>query len=224
MVFSMAALPSQPVRHTRTLWTSRKEQLPGVRSSCFERGVWARTLSPGLRGRFILRANKPLAIDITVERNDFVSIREALSQVADPELEAFIAADLSGLLPLYDATLPVSRVRIRLERVADKMCEKLHTDSLKLRLICTYAGPGTEWVDDADADRSLLGSNDLSAASTNPAVLRHADALRRCGAGDVILLKGSEWSESELGAIHRSPSFDGQDRILLRIDEPEPRP
>lgn len=220
----MAALPSLLVPLTRTLWTSQQEKLLGVRSSSFERGIWARTLSPALRARFVLRARKPLAIDITVERNDFVSIREALTQVADPELEAFIAADLSGLVPLYDALLPVPRLRIRLDRVDDNMCEKLHTDCLKLRLICTYAGPGTEWVDHADADRSLLGSTESSAADTNPAVLRHADALRRCGAGDVILLKGSEWSESELGAIHRSPNFAGQERILLRVDEPETRP
>ncbi|MFK8001696.1 MAG: DUF1826 domain-containing protein [Polyangiales bacterium] len=219
----MAALQSLQASGSRTLWTSRKENLPGVRSSSYERGVWTRTLSPALRWRFTLRAAKPLAIDTTVERNDFVSIREALRPVEDAELEAFIAADLSGLLPLYDATLPVSRVRIRLDRVADNMCEKFHTDCLKLRLACTYAGVGTEWVDDVDANRDVLGSTELSVAETNAAVLRHADALRRCSVGDVLLLKGSEWSEAELGAIHRSPNFVGRGRILLRVDEPEPR-
>lgn len=220
----MDAVSSTLLPQSRTLWTSRKEKLPGVSSAAFERGIWARTLSPALRGRFVLRARTPLAIDITVERNDFVSIREALLQVGDPELEAFIAADLSELLPLYDATLPAPRVRIRLDRVADNMCEKLHTDYLKLRLICTYSGLGTEWVDDADADRSLLGSSPSSAADVNRAALRHAGALQRCSVGDVILLKGSEWSDAELGAIHRSPDFDGNGRILLRVDEPEPRP
>lgn len=217
-----AAYPALP--QSRTLWTSQKDQLPFVRSPSFDLGIWARTLSPALRMRFAARAAEPLEVDETFERRDLDIVLGALSAVGDAELEAFLRDELQQLLPVFDATLNASHFRVRLDRVADNMCEKLHTDCLKLRLACTYAGPGTEWVDDADADRGMLARADLTVDDANAAVLRHSDALQRCGIGDVILLKGSEWNESEQGAIHRSPQFTGQGRILLRIDEPETRP
>jgi hypothetical protein len=219
------AAASQALPQSRALWTSQKDQLSSVRSPSFDLGIWVRTLSPALRMRFAARAAKPLEVDVTFERGDLGIVKGAFSAaVDDAELEAFLHTELEELLPLFDATLSAPRLRVRLDRIVDSMCAKLHTDCLKLRLACTYAGPGTEWVDDVDADRGMLGRADLSVDGANAAILRHDDALRRCGIGDVILLKGSEWNESEQGAIHRSPQFTGQGRILLRIDEPETRP
>ncbi len=40
-------------------------------------------------------------------------------------------------------------VRMRLEHVTDDCCRKFDVDAVGLRLVCTYAGPGTEWIDPA---------------------------------------------------------------------------
>ena len=38
-------------------------------------------------------------------------------------------------------------VRLQVEHVVDDSCHKFHIDAVGLRMLCTYAGPGTEWMD-----------------------------------------------------------------------------
>ena len=46
------------------------------------------------------------------------------------------------------ATLAASPVvQMRLEHVTDDACCRFHVDAVGPRLLCTYAGPGTEWME-----------------------------------------------------------------------------
>ena len=40
-------------------------------------------------------------------------------------------------------------------------CRKIHTDFVSLRLLCTYAGPGTDWLPNEDLVREHLGRTDV---------------------------------------------------------------
>ena len=40
-------------------------------------------------------------------------------------------------------------VALRLETTEDDGCRRFHVDRTHLRLLCTYRGPGTEWLTDA---------------------------------------------------------------------------
>jgi hypothetical protein len=126
---------------------------------------------------------------------------------AGPGREA-LAADIAFLSDLYGDLLGCPRVGLRLERLDRAMCPGWHRDHTGIRLLCTYQGPGTEWLDDADLDRGGLPG---SAAGRPP------DG--RAAAGDIVLLKGSLWQGNDgRGAIHRSPAPDGSGRWLLAVD------
>jgi hypothetical protein len=92
--------------------------------------------------------------------------------------------------PLYDdfrrlaarfATVAASPVvQMRLEHVIDDSCRKFHVDAVGLRLLCTYAGPGTEWID--------AGGK-----------IRHMAAM------EVAIFKGSAYARAGPRVLHRSP-------------------
>lgn len=120
---------------------------------------------------------------------------------------ASLLADIADLARLYGglmgARLPQrGRVRVRLEVVTTDACSIFHVDRVRLRLLTTYLGPGTDWLD-----------------TTAPADSR----VRRFPPAAVGLLRGSLWPASS-GCLQRSPpiSGTGRHRLLLAIDE-DPR-
>jgi len=110
-----------------------------------------------------------------------------------------LRADLAELTALYARLLRLTRVRIRLETVTTDACSLFHVDRVRLRLLTTYVGPGTDWLD----------------------VTAAPDArIRRLPEGAVALFKGSLWPGSP-GCPHRSPPIagTGRHRLMLSIDE-----
>jgi hypothetical protein len=113
-----------------------------------------------------------------------------------------LAADIAELARLYGRLLRLTRVRIRLETVTTDACSLFHVDRVRLRLLTTYVGPGTDWLD----------------------VTAAPDArIRHLPEGAVALLKGSLWPGSP-GCPHRSPPIagTGRHRLLLSIDDGQP--
>lgn len=104
------------------------------------------------------------------------------------------------------------KVGVRIEMPDQAMCPRMHVDHVTLRLITTWRGPGTEWLDEAGADRSRLGSEE---------VILSPSAIHRATTGDVLLLKGERWPGNDgRGVLHRSPQSDDnrQTRILFACD------
>lgn len=103
-----------------------------------------------------------------------------------------LARQLAGLLGARD-------VRIRLEVVETDACRKFHSDYVSLRMITTYLGQGTQWIEAAMRDRE--------------------DSIRQIGAGEVAIFKGRLWQESPT-ILHRSPPIGGRNeqRLVLVID------
>ena len=107
------------------------------------------------------------------------------------------------------------------------MCTRLHVDAVRLRLLMTYFGPGTEWVASTLASRVVSeairdGGNPLGDALK--AVVERAAPIERAEEGEVVVLKGQFFEGARGRAIvHRSPlvEADGaqQPRLLLKIDD-----
>jgi hypothetical protein len=57
-----------------------------------------------------------------------------------------LGSDIEVLAELFLHVTGESEVRLRLEHVADDACRCHHVDAVRLRMLCTYAGPGTEWL------------------------------------------------------------------------------
>jgi hypothetical protein len=101
-------------------------------------------------------------------------------------------------------------VGLRFARVDGPMCPFWHTDRVGLRLLFTYCGRGTQWLDDQAIDRARL-----------PGIREASLPLVEAQAGEIVLLKGSAWPGNEtLGAVHRSPAVDPDSpaRAVLTLD------
>lgn len=119
---------------------------------------------------------------------------------SEPMLPQPIRRDITALSERFAALMHVKHVRLRLETVVTNACRKIHADNTDVRLICTYAGPGTEYL--ADPSRP--------------------DRLERLEAGWVGLFKGRTFAAGHEPAYHRSPPIAGTGirRLLVVIDTP----
>jgi hypothetical protein len=108
------------------------------------------------------------------------------------------------------------RVRVRLIRVASPVFPDFYVDPGTVRLVCTYAGASSEWLDHRDVD----GCHVVSAV-VPPCAIRQGAIVERCDALDVVLFKGSAWPGA--GAIQRAPRTLGA-RLLLSIEPVWPEP
>jgi hypothetical protein len=128
------------------------------------------------------------------------------------------AEELSRLTEVFAEVAGTTTVRIKLEVERGDRCRYFHTDRIGLRLLCTYMGPGTEWVPDEFADRSALRGGD------NAAIVPDPRRVKRLAPFWIGLFKGDLHPDcSGRGCIHRSPPFGrprNAARILLTIDNP----
>jgi len=146
-----------------------------------------------------------------------------LRSLGDATLCRVVEEDLAALVPRFARLAKRKHVRVRLESIESDACRKLYADLIGLRLVVTYAGPGTEWVANEDVDRLQFGRVDIDVEENNLAIIRHRPVVRRTQPFDVVLMKGDAYPGYEgRGAVHRSPPIEGTAarRLVLKIDVP----
>lgn len=126
-----------------------------------------------------------------------------------PNRQVFID-DLMQVVDMFSCLFELDYVGFRLAVLSTAMCPKFHVDRVPSRLICTYAGAGTEWLVAEHVER-------LEKGRVNPKPEAQSKALE---VGDVALLKGEAWEGNEgRGLVHRSPpANDVTPRLVLTLD------
>lgn len=92
-------------------------------------------------------------------------------------------------------------------------CPLFHIDNNFLRLICTYYGKGTLWLENDNINLDKIGcrNNDL--------IIKDKSKIRKTSSNDIIILKGSRYkNNSTHGVVHKSPEMVSETRVILRID------
>jgi hypothetical protein len=117
---------------------------------------------------------------------------------------AALADDVAQLATLYAEIMRLERIEVRLERVTSNACWRFHADYVAVRLITTYAGQGTQWLDQEAAALLTAGATPAS---------------QQLDTGAVGLFKGRLLA-GDAAIVHRSPPIDGtgEERLLLVID------
>lgn len=120
--------------------------------------------------------------------------------------------DILIVTDMFSCLFELKQIGFRLCVLSKSMCPRFHTDKVPCRLITTYAGKGTEWLDWQINDPSILDV-------CNEEHL-HPNFIHRLNEYDITLLKGDKWPEKDsLGVIHRSPALSGNEtRLLLTLD------
>lgn len=168
----------------------------------------------------LLKLSNPVSF---VESIDFASFDfySLLSQTGHLPGYREFCKDVAALTALYCDLFELKRVGLRLNTLDHAMCPKFHVDSVTCRLVCTYGGVGTEWLEDAYADRRKLGSGSGGLSDELSGLILDNNAIHKMPPYAVGLLKGRLWEGNEQhGAIHRSPTLtpNSPRRLLLTLD------
>lgn len=120
------------------------------------------------------------------------------------DLPADLVADVADLARRFADVMGVAAVRVRIERTDSNACRKVHADYTDVRLITTYAGPGTDIAPHASEEE------------------RSECCLERVPTGWVGLFKGRTYDADHRPCYHRSPPAGdmGEQRLVLVIDTP----
>lgn len=120
------------------------------------------------------------------------------TQLAD--LPRDLVDDVIDLATRFAEMMNVDAVRVRIERVDSNACKKVHADYTDVRLITTYAGPGTDYAPIGD----------------------EGCCLERVPTAWVGLFKGRTYAQDHDPCLHRSPPIEGsgEKRLMVVIDTP----
>jgi len=146
-------------------------------------------------------------------------IESAFAQLHKGPLRTQIVADIQTLARHWSHLTGRREVRAVVGLADTDRCSKLHSDYIDLRILCTYAGPGTWLAPEHAIDRNaFVATGDSQTA--NMQICPDPSLLIQASEGDVVFLKGQKWNERARGAVHRSPSLirTGKRRVLLTID------
>lgn len=137
---------------------------------------------------------------------------QGLSTLALPPVpdRSALLDELAFLIEIYGDLLGCRTVGLRVECLDRAMCPLWHVDRTGIRLLCTWVGPGTEWLDGPLPER---GARADGAAQPEPS--------GRAEPFDIVLLKGSAWQgNAGRGAVHRSPAvpIESGPRVLVSLD------
>lgn len=157
------------------------------------------------------------------EFRQVVDVQQGCAASVFPDLPGrqALVNDIAFIVAVYGDLLGCSRVAVRLEVISRAMCPRFHVDRTGIRLLCTYRGPGTEWLEEGHADRARMGHGAGGMDDEHSGLIRASTGVGRVAPFAIALLKGELWQGNDhRGAIHRSPAVPEQDapRVLLALD------
>lgn len=200
----------------------RPEVLERVRAPGKNLAIWVRDagdLAPGLGDWLdgLSAAEIPNHQDIVSREAAPGVIRAACEATlpAGPLREALIV-ELGERVEAMFAFTGEALLKLRLDRLDGPACVRFHQDAVGIRLLCSYRGPGTEWVPDAAVVPAKLGRS-----LPNSEIVPEASEIRSLPRFAVGLLKGSDARDGTFGIVHRSP--DAGPRMLLCVEPLTPR-
>ncbi len=133
----------------------------------------------------------------------------AVEQIADiPGFEPWLAW-VGHWTSRFGELSEAAAVSLRMSHSRHATCPRFHMDAVRLRLIATLLGPGTEWLRSEHVARANDGSIDQTPAP---------DTVQQLAPGSVGIFKGAAFDPvSRCGVVHRSPQ-ERVDRVVMTMD------
>lgn len=167
--------------------------------------IWQRPRLPFDAASFITDTSQSIQLIVSAQGPE-APLRKALDDhgFVDHAGRDDLISDIINLCAAFQPIANTSHIEIRLKIIEDDACYKFHADYVSARLITTYVGPGTQWLEQHDADRV--------ADSLEPI------EIKEVAAGDVAIFKGK--SSTVTPAIQRTPPIkgSGQYRLMLVLN------
>ncbi len=186
-----AAAHTDGARLHDTPWISlpRHEQVP------FQAAAWLDALEPEHLpdGRFECGSGD-VAIGITALL--------ATAKTPPSGWQSWLADDCAALADGFARQMGVERVCVRLDRIADNACRRIHADVATARMVCSYRGPSTCIVPGSHVSTAAESPDDYSGPFLTP------DRF------EAAILPGTL---SAAPTLHRSPRIEGSGQVRLLL-------
>ncbi|MEL0633677.1 DUF1826 domain-containing protein [Pseudoalteromonas carrageenovora] len=186
--------------------------------------IWQRDLEQTLTNTVntLISANtlKPLELAVSPE-DAFDKLVTALKPSDNNRDEInTLCEDITLLVEMFCCLFDLKRAGLRLKILDKPMCPRFHVDKIPCRLVTTYQGVATQWLNHSDVERSKLGAGNLGKPDEESGLFKSLNNINQLQQGDVALLKGEYWDENEgAGLVHRSPPVaENEQRLLLTLD------
>jgi Protein of unknown function (DUF1826) len=140
-----------------------------------------------------------------------------------PGRESFLE-DLFHLVELFSTVTDSNSLGLRFTITQRALCPRFHADGVGMRLICTWQGAGTEWLEHASVDRAYLGAGAGGLSDEASGLMLPGAQIYRMRPFEVGLFKGDAYPDNAgRGAVHRSPPADGTAvwRVMATLDDVE---
>lgn len=122
--------------------------------------------------------------------------------------------DIQNIVNNFAVISNSNNIEIFFDTVKTTKCPRYHYDQNDLRLICTYKGQGTIWLNNDNVNFDKLGHKD------NLQISKDISKINKVNQQDIAILKGKKYPNNLYNAIvHKSPDLiQGEKRLLLRLD------
>ena len=211
---NLSALSRSPVENTT----------PNVLSDIYREDtnivIWQRNLSNELTDAVndFLQTNTTRATVLVVTPENTHDVLK--DTFGESDTLTTLGNDITLLVDMFCCLFDLKQAGLRLTILDRAMCPRFHVDRIPCRLVTTYQGIATEWLNHAVVDRTKLGAGNQGKADEQSGLFNNLKDINRLDEGDVALLKGEHWDETEgAGLVHRSPPVSaGERRLLLTLD------
>ncbi|KVX01385.1 DUF1826 domain-containing protein [Shewanella frigidimarina] len=220
MVESLEALNLHNTIIRNSVQGKSLEVFPSIYQQETNIAIWQRVMPDELTsavGEFLKTSTNKQAI-LKVNEQD---VHEQLFSAFEPTAAVtVIADDIAQLVSMFCCLFGIEHAGLRLTILEHAMCPRFHVDRIPCRLITTYQGVATQWLEHAGVNRSKLGTGNQGLPDEQSGLISKPHNIQQLNCGDVALLKGEMWDEQQgAGLVHRSPPLAvGESRLLLTLD------
>ena len=210
--------------HRRTAKERNANILPHIYDQNTNIVIWQRDLEQALTNAVntLISTNAIKPLELAVSPDDaFNKLVTALKPDDNNRDETdALCKDIALLVEMFCCLFDLKRAGLRLKILDKPMCPRFHVDKIPCRLVTTYQGVATQWLNHSDVDRSKLGTGNLGKPDEESGLFKSLNNINQLNQGDVALLKGEYWDENEgAGLVHRSPPVaENEQRLLLTLD------
>ena len=212
--------PTARPHNPTTLFSNHSTVLSKIYQDNVNMTVWRRKLKRevSIAAEHILREHPHLKTSQVVSPTN--AVQRVRHNIDDSEIVAHLAYDICCLVKEFCVLFKVDETHLRLTALEETMCPRFHVDRLACRLLTTYRGKATEWLQHEYVDRSKLGLGNQGKPDNESGLFNSSSDIRKLLAGDVAIMKGENWLGNEgRGLVHRSPHLENSaNRLLLTLD------
>lgn len=172
--------------------------------------IWRRNLEDRVLKFSQELCSAPRALQIRVSGKPLAIKQNLVNDLPKIAHKSFFIDDVMLLTDMFSELLGLHQVGLRLAVLTKAMCPKFHVDRVTARMVTTYSGDGTQWVENCHVKREGIGRVEVNSKAP----------INTIGCGEVALLKGDSWEGNEgAGLVHRSPAAAVDfPRLVLTLD------